>query len=70
MTGCENRGKDPMQKGWDCRNLQGKFLRHNTKGHRSQQITDQYTSIFDVVKTLKEGNSPRPEPTRPLQPIY
>jgi len=35
-----------------------------------KQITDQYTSILDVVKTLKEGNSPRPETTRPLQAIY
>jgi len=34
------------------------------------QITDQYTSIFDVVKTLKEGNNPWPKPMRPLQVIY
>ena len=31
-----------------------------------KHITDQYTSILDVVKTLKEGRNPWPEPTRPL----
>ena len=35
-----------------------------------KQITDQYTSVLDVVKTLKERNSPRTKPTRPLQAIY
>ena len=49
-----------------CRNLQGKFLRSNTKGHRLEISTP----VFDVVKTLEEGNSPRPKPTRPLQAIY
>ena len=27
-----------------------------------KQITDQYTSILNMVKTLKEGNSPQPKP--------
>ena len=31
-----------------------------------KQITEQNTNILDVVKTLKEGNNPRPEPTQPL----
>jgi len=35
-----------------------------------KQMTDQYTNILDMVKTIKEGNSPQLEPTRPLQEIY
>jgi len=34
-----------------------------------KHITYQYTSILDVVKILKEGNSPLPKPTQPLQEI-
>ena len=63
-------GRGPQIALIPCRNLQGKFLRQNTKGHCSQIDHRSIHQYFDVVKTLKEGNSPRPEPTRPLQAIY
>ena len=53
-----------------CRNLQGKFLRSKTKGHRSQTDHKSVHQYYHVVKNLEEGNSPRLEPTRPLQAIY
>ena len=54
----------------DCRNFQGKFRRSRTKGHHSQIDHKSVHQYNHVVKTLKEGNSPRPEPTWPLQGIY
>jgi len=45
-------------------------LDRTPKDTAHKQITYQYTSIFDVVKTLKEGNSSWPEPMWPLQAIY
>ena len=43
---------------------------HRTpKDTAHKQVIDQYTSIVDVVKTLKEGNNAWPEPTWPLQRI-
>ena len=40
------------------------------KGHRSQTDHRSIHQYFDVVKTLREGNSPRPAPTWLLQAIY
>ena len=54
----------------NCRNYRVSSSDRTPKDIVHKHITDQYTSIFDVVKTLKEGSSPRPEPTRPLQAIY
>ena len=42
-----------------CRNLQGNLYRYRTKGHHSQIDHKSVHQYNHVVKTLKEGNSPR-----------